>query len=54
MCLSVTIEVLHRPKKIEGRLSDLTHKKTAQKSWKYKFDTIHMLETEQTKEKGSF
>ena len=33
---------LYRPQKVEGRPSDLTHKKTTKNSWKYNFDSVHV------------
>ena len=42
---------LYRPQKVKGRPSDKTHEKITQKYWKYNPDSMHVSETEVTKEK---
>ena len=51
MSSSVVMEALYELKKVEGRPSDLTLEKTTQQFGKYFCDSVHVLETELTKEK---
>ena len=48
------MRALYRPQKVKGRPSDFTLEKIIQKSCKYNSDSVLVLETELTKEKGMF